>query len=192
MNGYTLGILWNMGTLTKGTNKFCIQTSDESKLYYMDYLIKNVCPDKEIKERERTVRGEIKKVYILNFSSKELAENLRMLGYDKPDRDIPEYANEGFMCATFEILSNKQKHDSWNDVWILSSESKCNSINNMMSKKCGLKKNVLNASNGNSKILCYTSTEYIKIIDLYSKVSDRNIEWWKGMSDWCENKKEST
>lgn len=101
MDNYTLGIMWSIGTLQKNTSRYTIQTFEKNKLPYLEKVA--AIKDKAVKITERESRGKTRTMYSIFISDKDYADQLRSLGYDDPEIEIPEGVDDNFMAAMLEL-----------------------------------------------------------------------------------------
>ena len=100
IDNYKLGIMWSVGTLSKGRDRYSLQTSDKFKVYYLKVLSEIV--GAEVIEDERMIRGELQPLWIIRFTDGVYADKLRELGYDDPEIEYPDFIEDDFICAVLE------------------------------------------------------------------------------------------
>jgi len=100
IDNYRLGIMWSVGTLSKGRDRYSLQTSDRFKVYYLKKL-SEIVGAKVIEDR-RLVRGISQPLWIIRFTDGVYADKLRELGYDDPEIEYPDYIEDEFICAVLE------------------------------------------------------------------------------------------
>lgn len=179
MTEYIKGILFSIGNRVKDTNKFIIQTSDESKLYFMERVQQEVCPDKEIKHTMRTLRGKEMELYILYFSDRDIIEELEDSGYVN-NRSIPNNVSLEFLTALIEIAATNTS-ESVRFVgscdWVLK-------IQELFHEHFGVM-NKIPIKTRNKRYVYYNKVEFLMIINKVLEVKERNVDFWNKQLLWC-------
>lgn len=183
MNNYNLGIMWSIGTLSKGINRYSVQTYDNSKLQYVDILAKS--HNKEVKRVKRTSRGKTKELYILNFNDADMALRLRSMGYDDPDVEIPNDIDDSFLAAMLELRLSKYRN---NGVIAYRINSKhCEAWSRILTDRFGIsEKKVCQIT---VECISIGKTEMLSIAEQVLKFPECNKSFWNDVVDSCKTKK---
>lgn len=179
MDNYNLGIMWSIGTLVKGINRYTIQTSDESKLYYMEKLAAE--HDKEIKKSIRNVRGKETEIYTLSFSDADCAFNLRNLGYDNAEKSLPDNADDSFMAAFLELNIKPYLNNGYICYRIICSDSAISAIVKLF-KKIKIEKEEFDISDIKSTIEIGRN-DMLKLSEYMMSLEKSNKNYWKQRYD---------
>lgn len=182
MNDYILGIMWSIGTLQKGTNRYSVQTFDENKVYYLQKIadIKN----KTVSRTERISRGKSRTMYSVFVSDADYANILRMLGYDDSEIEIPENASDSFMAAMLEL--NITIYDNNGSDFFRISSDDCEVWNKILNEKYNLsQKKIIKSS---MDYIAFGKTEMIILADRMIKVKHSNKEFWNDIISRCQGK----
>lgn len=122
MNNYILGIMWSIGTLQKGTNRYFIQTFDEDKVYYLEKIA--ALKGKTVATKERMSRGKTRTMYTIFISDADYALRLRDMGYDDPEVEIPEHTSDDFIAAILELNIIPYMNNGYENFRIISNNCK--------------------------------------------------------------------
>lgn len=183
MNNYILGIMWSMGNLVKGRNWFNFQTSDTSKLYYMDKLA--ALKNKTVNKRKRISRGVEKDLYMLTITDSDYAMRIRDMGYDDPDVSFPENADDSFIAAVLELSTTKFSNN--NCMYYRIYMKDCSCFDKLL-LKCDVNRKKISGSSKNS--INIGRNEMLKIAKYMYEVPDVNKKFWNEIIDECSDVRE--
>lgn len=182
MDNYLLGIMWSIGTLQKDTNRYMIQTFDESKVYYLNKIatIKN----KTVAAKERTSRGKTRTMYTVFISDAEYADKLRSMGYDDPEVGIPCDASDDFIAAMLELNITSYINGGYEFFRIYSDN--CEDWNNILGRYDVVEKSISTVGTNN---ISFGRKDMSKIATyMLDKVEKSNKDFWEDMLVRCHGR----
>lgn len=180
MKEYTRGILFTIGNKSKEKG-FTIQTSNESKLYFMEKVRQDICPDKEIRHTKRMLRGKEMDLYILCFSNKDVLSELEETGYTG-SRCATNKVTLEFLTAVIEITAIKTP-DGY--IRLIGSEEWVNFIQEQIHEQFGLLNKMPILHNKVNRCVQYSKVEFMILASKLMDIADRNVSWWEDMIAYC-------